>query len=518
MSLLGKKWIIKEPKYDDFWQNVFDGYVESKKFEDYWPFYINDLNQGVRVLMNALHNNLKIGVVGDFDVDGSCGTALMIKFLKFYGYNFMSYIPNRFTDGYGLSVKICDMLYDAGVQVLVTIDNGTTAYEAIKHAKQLGMQIVILDHHSIGDKIEVDALINPHANESGFKDLCATGVVFILLYNLNQALGGEFSINECLDFVAIGTVCDVMPIVNINKAFVDLGVKLMNINLKPAFRMLLINHDRIDTETIGFYLGPFLNAPGRMGDSVCTINVLTCDDDRLCDFVMAMIQYNVKRKKVESDILGSIRIDETKRNICVFDDIYEGVMGIIAGRLKEKYSKNTCVINSQNGKGSMRSVSNMHAGQFVRAGVEAGVICFGGGHGAASGFTIDINKIKEFGEFFEKYKVNDYVPEISVSSIVSLSAMNKKFVDKLESFGPFGTNKPLFLMPNCVVKSVYTSVNTCFVKLTNMVHDISSVVYSISSNPLGEIRNCETKVIDVIGYPYVYEKTVKFRLVDFRYI
>jgi len=177
---------------------------------------------------------------------------LMMKFLKFYNYNFMSYIPNRFTDGYGLSVKICDMLHNEGVNVLVTIDNGTTAYEAIQHAKKLGMQVVILDHHSIGDKIEVDALINPNANDNGFKDLCATGVVFVFLYTLNHSLGSQFPIKECLDLVAIGTVCDVMPIININKAFVDLGVKLMNVNLKPAFRMLLINHERIDTETIGF--------------------------------------------------------------------------------------------------------------------------------------------------------------------------------------------------------------------------------------------------------------------------
>lgn len=514
MSVMNKKWIFKKIENENFWQHVF-GKIESKNIKDYWPYSLPNVKHGIKLLLSAIENNVKIGIVGDFDVDGSCGTALMIKFLQYMKANFIYYIPNRFTDGYGFSSKICSSLHEQGVGLIITIDNGTTAYEAIATSKSLNIDLIILDHHSIGEDIGISALINPHCNPNVFNQLCATTVVFLFLCYMNSYIPNKFPIYDYIDLVAIATVCDVMPMENINKALVHMGLKKMNQNLRPSFKMLLPNNTKIDTEVIGFSIGPFLNAPGRLGDSKCTVNVLI--DEDLEENIIKMIQYNKERKKIERDILDTIVFNDKKNTICLYGDWHEGVIGIIAGRLKEKYSKNTCVISLLQGKASMRSVNNLHIGKFLSICVKEKVILYGGGHAAAGGFTIDIKNIENFANRFENYVMNEcdtYISKLYISHILSLNAINETFIRTMESFGPF-SNKPFFLFTNCEIVNSYISSNTCHITISNGIKKVFSSIFNINTNPLNFLRTVGTKV-DIVAYPYMHDTIVKLQIVDAR--
>lgn len=505
----------KQSLFEDFMQDDLDNDLNK-----YLPYTLPNEEEALLIMKDFIDNKKKIGIVGDFDVDGSCATSMLIRFLKMQNANFCYYTPNRMKDGYGLSSKIVLMLKEQGVELIVTLDNGTTAFEAIDKINELNMKSIVIDHHSIGSELPKTVLVNPHLNQNVFKDLCATGVLFIFLCKLNNLMSIKIKMKAFLDFVAIATVCDVMPMRNINKALVSMGLAEMNANLRFCFKIILINNlSNINTETIGFYLGPFINAPGRMGNSNSAISLMTTDDDkRVIELCQEVMEYNRLRKSIEKDIMSNIgTLANDAKSICLANRWHEGVIGIVSGKLKETYGKPTCImsiIDDDLVKASMRAPDTFHVGNFIKEAIAKGIVNYGGGHNCAGGFTTSINKVKELADFLEQSVTQEYDHKIKVFSTLSLHAINDKFMQKLNSFGPFGpTNEhPAFLFLNCIISDVYIFGNHMSVFLGNIFVKFKAFIFNIDNNPLYAIKNMTS--VHVIGYPYMSGKNICMRILD----
>jgi single-stranded-DNA-specific exonuclease len=488
----------------------------------YLPYSLPNENDGLNLMKDFIDNKRKIGIVGDFDVDGSCATSMLIRYLKLQEANFCYYTPNRMRDGYGISPKIVHLLKDQGVELVVTLDNGTTAFEAIDAINEANMKSIVIDHHTIGSQLPKTVLINPHlnANNGVFRDLCATGVLFIFLCKLNNMMSIKVKMKSFLDLVAIATVCDVMPMRNINKALVSMGLKEMNLNLRFCFKIILLNNlSNITTETIGFYLGPFINAPGRMGNSDSSIQLMTTDDEKqVIELCQQVIEYNRIRKSIEKEIMVSINnLKHDKKSIFLANKWHEGVIGIVSGKLKETHGKPTCimsVISDDVIKGSMRAPETFHVGNFIKDAIVKGLVKYGGGHNCAGGFTTSHDKLSELSDFLESSVLVEYEPSIRVFSLLSLHAINDEFMKSLSDFGPYGPSHehPLFMFPNCRISDIYLFNNHMSVFISNMFIKFKSFVFNVDTNPLYAIKNLE--YANVIGYPYMSGKQICMRVVD----
>ena len=479
-SFFGKRWNIKTSGAKSLLEHLqfirpqedFDKFFK-KSINDFWPKIddLDDLQKGINLISNAIKNNIKIGIVGDYDVDGSSATGILVAYFKKINANFTFHIPNRFSEGYGISNTVVDKLLDQDVEIIITVDNGTSAYEAIDYIHSKNKKIVILDHHHIQKPIEVAAFINPHRRTNGLEILCATGVVFIFLVELNKYLVANeiisinFNVFNFIDVVAVATICDVMPLMGLNRVLVAHGINKLNIKPIPGYGAILRNYiGKIDSQTVGFILGPCINAPGRMNSANKAVE-LVYEEDEVAAKILAsdLISLNIERRAIDKETLEKAekQINELKLNknfsITVFGEWFEGVIGIVAGRLKDKYNKPTCVL-AKNGdfwKGSLRSISGFHVGNMVKKAIDVGIVTLGGGHEMAGGVSIENDKLNDFIKFFESEVENSNVTpcfDLDIDAMISLSAV--PIIQEIsEEFAPFGNSNPDFLLmfPNCVI-------------------------------------------------------------------
>jgi single-stranded-DNA-specific exonuclease len=496
LSLLKNKWILEKIDENSLLnhilkQNKFlskENY-NNKSLMKYWPKLedINDLQKAIEIIKNAVITKKKIGIVGDYDVDGSSSTALLVSYFKKINLNFIYKIPNRFTEGYGVSINILKTFIEEEVDIIITVDNGTTAYEAVNFAKENNKIFIVLDHHVLQNEITVDALVNPHVFGNEWSVLCATGVVFIFLAELNKYLfekkliKNKIDMYQYLDIVATATVCDVMPMIHINRALVTEGLKKINKTPIPGYKFILEKHiGKIDTQTIGFLLGPVINAPGRfaMGEKAVKFMLAEENIDNVEELSLEVINLNLERRKIEKEILALAKnmVNEDNYSLCVYgEEWHEGVIGIVAGRLKDLFNKPTCVFASNDiyYKGSMRTPDGFHIGNFIKEGKNSGIIEVGGGHAAAGGLTIKKENLNIFLNFFEEYiKKNPINSEknIKANACISLQALKEKNMEELlDNLAPFGTDnlEPIFLFTNICVRSLRVINNTHF--LMNIV-------------------------------------------------
>jgi single-stranded-DNA-specific exonuclease len=291
-----------------------------------------------------------------------------------------------------------------------------------------------------------------------------------------------------------------------------------------CFKIILANNlTNINTETIGFYLGPFINAPGRMGNSEVAINLMTCDDDKevmeLCQQVM---EYNANRKMIEKEIMNNIKnMSIDSKGIFFADKLHEGVIGIISGKLKEKHGKPTCImsiISNELVKGSMRAPDTFNVGEFIKSAISKGLINYGGGHNCAGGFSTSLEKLPQLQGFLEDSIIKEYDPCIRVFSILSLHAIDDNFMKTLESFSPFGPSneQPIFLLTNCQISDVqvFSSVSSNHMSLSvgNMFTKFKCFVFNVDSNPLYVIKDMSTA--HIVGYPYIFRKKIHIKIID----
>ena len=400
------------------------------------------------------------------------------------------HIPDRFLEGYGPNEEALQSLYNKGSELIITVDCGISSFEPLNAMSKVNLDLIVIDHH-LPDKIlpPAFAIINPKRfdTEKGFENLCAAGVVFIFLIGLNRELRNRgFFLNKrepdlmkFLDLVALGTVCDVVPLKGLNRAFVKQGLSIMlkreNLGLKALSDVSKLN-SKPNTQALGFSLGPRINAGGRIGNSELGVNLLKeSNENKAIDIAHKLDNLNKKRKfltsELEKKVIGKIENLKIKNDnilpsaiIISGNDFHEGIIGIVAGRMKELYNRPVCIISINKkgvGKGSGRSVSGIPLGKIIIEALNLKIISSGGGHDMAAGFTIEDSKISHFNDFIIE-KIDNLLingiprPSFIASSVLPISACTYELAYWLETLGPWGTEmeEPKFIISNAKISSL----------------------------------------------------------------
>lgn len=441
-----------------------------------YPFVLKDMEKASQRICEAIIKSEKIAIYGDYDVDGATSSSLLKRFFQQVGAESQIYIPDRITEGYGPNVKAFAKLINSGVKVIITVDCGTMAFEAVEFAQSKKIDVIILDHHIGGETLpNAFAIVNPNRlDESGeLRYLAAVGVSFVFAVAVNMKLREgnyykdrpEPNLINLLDLVALGTVCDVVPLHGINRAFVSQGLKIL---AKRANQGLAALSDvtKVDsfpsTYHLGYVLGPRINAGGRVGTSGLGSKLLAMDDyDLAIEIARELDQFNIERRAIEqqvySEALDMAVMCDKSMIIIHSDKWHPGVVGIVAGRLKEKFNKPVAVLSTDGAysKASCRSIKGFDLGGAVVSAKSAGIIENGGGHQMAAGFSILTDRIQEIIEFFE----NNYSEQIKKLSnemvrqfdaYITLGGVNADLLSELDKLSPYGSenHEPKFLIKN----------------------------------------------------------------------
>ncbi len=450
------------------------------------PFILKDMNAAVKRTYESIKNFDLIGIFGDYDVDGASSTAILSRYFLSIRQKILTYIPDRQKDGYGPTTQSFDYLIKNGSKIIFTTDCGTLSFKPIEYAQKLNTDVVVLDHHQSDVKLpKAYALVNPNRYDdtSNLNYLCAAGVCFVFLVALNKKLRDEnwFKDNQIaepnilnlLDLVSLGTVCDVVPLIGLNRAIVKQGLKIINkrtnLGIKTLYDLCKIQSQPTVFD-IGFKLGPRINAGGRVGKSSYGAELLISEDpQKAYNIAIDLEKSNEERKSIEFILSEKINSEIKKfDNHPVFvisgTSWHEGIIGIVASRIKEKYNKPTVLISTKDGigKGSARSVVGFDIGAQIIQCVQNGILLKGGGHKMAGGFSLQEKKIPVFREFlidsFEKKNLNTSNEiNIYLDDKIAPTALNEGFLNEINFLGPFGSGntEPKFVIENIKVISSY---------------------------------------------------------------
>ena len=435
------------------------------------PNTLLDMEKSSLRTLKAISNKEKIGVFGDYDVDGATSTALLGRYFDELKLNYEIYIPDRKTEGYGPSIKAFKQLIENNVKIIFTVDCGTLSFEAIDYAKKMNIDVIVLDHHQSEINLpNAYSVINPNRidDKSNLQYLCAAGVAFMFLVSINKHLRlndwfnknliEEPNLINYLDLVSLGTVCDVVPLIGLNRAIVKQGLKILkakkNLGLKTLLDICKIEVNP-SIYHLGYILGPRINAGGRVGKCSHGANLLLNSDPKeVYRLATELNQYNNERKMLEKDLVEKILV---KSQVNLKDPVlilegknwHEGIIGIVAARLKDKFNKPTIIIsiNGNVGKASARSIIGFDIGSAIIAATQEKILLKGGGHKMAGGFSINISNIEKFKQFiFRKFKkINESLSEkrpLFLDSKIAPSAVNLEFYDKVNVLSPFGSGNP----------------------------------------------------------------------------
>ena len=457
-------------------------YFSDNYEEGYDPFLMHDMKRAVERINNAIENEEKILVYGDYDADGITSTVLLVETLVSLGANVSSYIPNRFEEGYGPNKDAFSKIIKSGISLIITVDNGIAGVDEVELANSLGCDVIITDHHKIQDKIpKAYAVIHPEHPEGQypFGKLAGVGVAFKLAHALL-----EIYPDFLLDLVAIGTVADMVSLTDENRIFVKQGIELLNEDPRIGIKMLLELSNittNIDEQTIGFYIAPKLNSIGRMDSAKVGLSFLMAEDASVAKSLAEQIEeYNVQRKEVTEnivkDVIETIENNDIKNKsvIMVSGDYHEGVLGIVASNIVEQYQRPVLIMNNKEGilKGSARSVFDFNIYTAINK-IGDKFIAYGG-HTLAAGFSFDEQNFKEIEKTlcneFDEYKNNNELKSTKNIDIVSsLEEVSYQFLNSLEVLKPFGMDfeKPNILLENAkVIEKVYFGADKQYLRLT----------------------------------------------------
>ena len=447
------------------------------------PSRLNDMDIAANRIVTAIKNGEGLAVFGDYDVDGATSSALLFSFIKSVGGQCRIYIPDRITEGYGPNTLALLELARAGASVVITVDCGTVAYEPVIAAAEAGIDVVIVDHHAAEDNLPpAVAVVNPNRldDSSGLGHLAAVGVVFLLVVAINRALRSsgwyaerkEPDLMRWLDLVALGTVCDVVPLRGLNRAFVTQGLKVLhrreNLGLRALTDVSAINEPPTAYH-LGFVLGPRINAGGRIGSADLGVRLLTAvTEDKAANLARRLNELNRERQEIEQGVLEEVMEKFAKKPVgpavvAVGDNWHPGVIGIVASRLKDHFNCPACVISmkqgSEVGTGSVRSVAGVDIGACVIAARQAGLLLGGGGHQMAAGFNVSLEKLDLFREFFYERVAayiasSNIVPKLYLDGAITAAGANIDLIEGIQSLAPFGIGnaEPRFVIPSARVK------------------------------------------------------------------
>ena len=433
------------------------------------PSTLAGMDQAVERLVVAINSKEKIGVFGDYDVDGATSSAVLRRFFRSIGIDPVMYIPDRMKEGYGPNTPALLALAEQGVKIVITVDCGISAYEPLKAAKEAGLDVIVADHHKADPVLPVAAaVVNPNRLDDTSKQghLAAVGVTFLLLVALNRALRvtgwyrdnniAEPDLRQLLDIVALGTVADVVPLIGLNRAFVIQGLSVLargaNVGLAAMRKVAAIDVEP-SAYHLGFIYGPRVNAGGRVGQADLGMRILSTDDpDEAAALAVRLDDYNRARQDIEAAVLAeAIEQVETRNSddpvlFAMGASWHPGVIGIVASRLKDRYGRPACVVALDGGmaKGSGRSVKGVDLGKAVLAARDVGLLFNGGGHAMAAGFTVEEAKLSAFVEFMTKHVVAQMKAGVSsiahpIDGVLSVNAVTTEFAQMLGELAPYGS-------------------------------------------------------------------------------
>jgi single-stranded-DNA-specific exonuclease len=481
------------------------------------PFHLLDMDKAVFRIIKAINNNEKIAIFGDYDVDGATSSALINRYLAAIGTPSIIYIPDRIDEGYGLNVDALSQLKKSGIDLCISVDCGTLAYQPIDDAKNFGLDIIVIDHHLGTEKLpSAVAIVNPNRldESSPYNNLAAVGVSFLLVVALNKSLREqdffaskkEPDLFDLLDLVALGTVCDVMQITGLNRAFVAQGLKVMsarkNVGLRALFDALGIL-EKPSVSRLGFGIGPCINAGGRIGEASLGARLLsTNDEEEAHTIALKLIDLNNARKALEIEALleATTKAEMSAKLganfIMVSGNWHQGIIGIIASRLKEQFHLPTIVISLNNGigKASCRSISGVDVGAAVLSAKFINLIIEGGGHNMAAGFSIAEEKINDLHDFFsERFSNSINEKTLKADGIVTAKAINLSLwnqLQRLEPFGP-GNPEPRFIIQGAKIRKpevIGTDHIKCFIADDNVM--VRAIAFRSVNTELGSAIMC----------------------------
>ena len=540
-SVLGRKWGQKEInknsveklKQDYNFSDILSRLLISRKFDQSELFNIdNDLNlnnvflknndflKSIELLINSINNKENICVLGDYDVDGSAATSLFTRFFKNIKHPFFYYIPDREKDGYGATKKLFKKLILKKPQLVIMVDCGSTSNEAIDFLNDNKIKSLIIDHHEINKPFpKANMIINPKKNNGyiEYDYLCATTLVYFFLDLLSKKTKCNIKISDYLIYVLLATVCDVMPLRKLNRIIAINALKDFDINKNIALNELFnLNNkkNKIDINDLGYLIGPILNAGGRLSKSNYATELLSSDNLGVVNHKsIELIKLNNKRKDIEKLILDEIdfdKIENDNKDVIIYykSNINEGLIGIIAARLKDYFNKPSIVITTSNNllKGSARSINNYNIGRVIKNSLDKKLIIGGGGHNMAAGFSLEKNNLKNFEEFILKdFKnmgpANDlkFLYDAEISSL----AFNKDFYSNIKKLEPFGNANPVptFLFKNLkIIKStILTKKHVSLILKSNIGYSIKSISFNSVNSRVGEYLLNYKNSLNVLG-------------------
>jgi single-stranded-DNA-specific exonuclease len=441
------------------------------------PSHLKDMDKAVTRLVDAVRNGETIAVFGDYDVDGATSSALLRRFFDAVGARSLVYIPDRQREGYGPNAKAMIKLKEQGAGVAVTVDCGIMAHAALDETARAGLDVIVIDHH-LGEPALPRALavIDPNRidEDSPHGVLAAVGVTFLLVAALNRALRQagwyktrpEPDLVQWLDLVALGTICDVVPLTGVNRALVTQGLKVMrrraNIGLAALGDVAGIG-EKLDAYHAGFILGPRVNAGGRVGEADLGTRLLSTEDPiEARDLAAHLHALNAERREIEAQVLAQAiaQVERDGVQALVFaagEGWHPGVIGIVASRLKDRFNRPACVVAMEKGvgRGSGRSVPGLALGPIVIAAHQAGLLLNGGGHAMAAGFTVEEGKLAAFKDFLMRRVTEcrgegEPVAELNIDGALAAAAATPDLAELIDRLGPFGTgnSEPRFVFPN----------------------------------------------------------------------
>lgn len=485
------------------------------------PSSFADMDEAARVIEDAIVSGRSCAVLADYDVDGGSSGAQLVRYFRARGRELKIYVPDRMKEGYGPSVLAFERLKAEGVELVITVDCGAAAEGPLNAAADLGIDVVVLDHHLMaGPPPKARAVVNPNRldDTSGQGHLTAAGVVLVTLAAVNREARRRGSpgsnhlpdLMQMLDLAAIGTVCDVAPLTGFNRAIVSQGLKVLRNGKNVGMVALAENAGRRGSATVydfGFILGPRINAGGRVGDaSLATRLLSTEDEDEARELAATLEALNAERRQREAEMLAEAEtaaIAEAERRAVVIVGSHRwhpGVIGIAAGRLKDRLHKPTIVLGGvtedEPAKGSGRSTPGVNLGAAVAAAKEAGLLINGGGHAAAAGLTVEWDKVDALKAFLSERLEPELAAAageartLTVDAVGGVGAVDVGLIDALDRIGPYGQGhpEPVFAL---------TDVRVAFAKLVKEDHvrftledsrgaRVGGIAFRAMKSPLGE--------------------------------
>lgn len=499
------------------------------------PSVLCDMDAAAKIITDSILAGEKIAIYGDYDVDGITSTAVLVKYLRALDVDVTWHLPTREGEGYGLNIGAIDEIARSGAKLIITVDCGISGVAEVAHAKSLGMRIVVTDHHSPDSVLPAaDAVVNPKRADdtSGLAYLAGVGVAFLTLVavrrelrsrDLPDALAHQVAATDpmnYMDLVALGTICDTMPLIGLNRAFVATGLKVLNLRQNLGLRTLMdvAGIKRASVYAAGFAIGPRLNAAGRLDSAAPALELLLTDNPLIAnDLAQKLHTMNQERIDIQNAIM--ISASELAQKCCdagrcsLFvcgDNWHGGVMGIIAGRLKDKYNLPSCVATRSDGviNGSGRSIHGVDLGKIIHDALAAGIVSEGGGHAAAAGFSLSAENESRFCEFLEKSvreQLNGVMPnkEIIADAEMDAGGATLQLINKLSALEPFGQGnpEPTLILDGATLRFATTMGHGVHLRgsvMTSAGTQLAFVGFNLVGTPVGDFllddANTNTKI------------------------